>query len=185
MSLSDDFFGLSLFEMRRRISEKAKCKTQDTIPAAHRLRRLVGAQTGKTPMDKVASLLKLTGLSESASASSLLDACIDTWWTELSSLITPYDRAAHEKHPRALPVRRKYRKAKEYWTKYKFSKRAEFDDVLKRYKCKDVNFPYLTVTGSLFEIQLANKSISEWPLKSNVFDINDEDPIEGLNDDDI
>ena len=57
--------------------------------------------------------------------------------------------------------------------------------MLKRYKCKDVNFPYLTITGSLFEIQLANKSISEWPLKSNVFDINDEDPIEGLNDDDI
>lgn len=176
---------LSLFELRRRIAEKAGCKTQDAIPAAHRLRRKVGAQPGISTSDKLQSLKTTMGLTECASASELIDACIKLWWDELKSAITPYDRSAHEKHPRSLPIRRKYRKAKEYWTKYKFSKREEFDDVLSRYKCKDVNFPYLTIVGTLFEIQLASKRISEWPLKSNVFDINDEDPIGDIADDEL
>ena len=180
MALHDDFWGLSLFDMRKCIAEKAKCKTQDAIPAAHRLRKKVGALKGKTKEDKLDTLLKATGLTKNASAYDLLNGCLDIWWTELKSAIEPYDRAAHETHPRALPIRRKYKKAAEYWSKYKFSKRSEFDAVLKKYKCKDVAFPYLTVVGTVFEVQLANNSISEWPLKSNVFDINDEDPIEDI-----
>jgi hypothetical protein len=177
MGLLDDFWGLTLFTMRKCIADKAKCKTQDAIPSAHRLRKKVGALNGRTKEDKLETLLKATGLTKNASAYDLLNGCLDLWWTELKSAIEPYDRSAHETHPRALPIRRKYKKSAEYWSKYKFTKKTEFDAVLQKYKCKDVNFPYLTVVGTLFEVQLANRNISEWPLKSNVFDINDEDPI--------
>lgn len=180
MTLHEDFESFSLFTMRKCIAAKAKCKTQDAIPAAHRLRRKVDMLPGKNSEERVQYLLKKLNIAPSVSANELLHACVDSWWAELKSLIVPYDRSAHESHPRSLPVRRKYKKAKEYWTKYKFSSRSEFDRVLARYKCKDVNFPYLTVVGSIFEVQLANNSISEWPLKSNVFDINDEDPIEDI-----
>jgi len=179
MALIDEFPQLSLFTIRKQIADKAKCKTQDAIPAAKLYRRKLGA-LGKTPADKIKAALLATRLKEDVSAVDLLTGLIDVWWNEIKDAIEPYDRAAHETHPRSLPIRRKYRKAKEYWSKYKFSKRAEFDAVLQKYKCKDVNFPYLTVVGSLFDIQLANNSISEWPLKSNVFDINDEDPIEEI-----
>lgn len=180
MSLLDEFFGLKLFAIRKCIADKAKCKTQDAIPAAHRLRKKVGALKGKTQEDTIDNLLRVTGLTKDASAYNLLNACIDLWWNELSSAIVPYDRSEHETKPRSLPVRRKYKKAKEYWSKYKFTKRTEFDTVLRKYKCKDVNFPYLTVVGTLFEVQLANNGISEWPIKSNVFDINDEDFIDEI-----
>lgn len=175
MTNANEFFSISLFDMRRCIADKAKCKTQDAIPAAHRLRRKVDAQPGKTNDAKLDILLRATGLTKDVSATELLTACIDMWWDEIKSLIEPYDRAAHETHPRALPQRRKYKKAKEYWAKYMFTKRAEFESVQKKFKCKDVEFPYLTVVGSIFEVQLANNSISEWPINSNVFDINDED----------
>jgi len=177
---ADEFFGTTLFDMRRSIASRAKCKTQDAIPAAHCLRRKVDTLPGKNRDDKLNAILAETGIPKDGTSENLMDACITMWWDELKSAIEPYDRAAHETHPRSIPVRRKYKKAKEYWAKYMFTKKTEFDDILNRYKCKDVNFPYLTVVGSITEVQLAARRISEWPLKSNVFDINDEDEFEDL-----
>jgi hypothetical protein len=180
MALSDDFFGLNMFAFRRCIAGRAKCKTHDTIPAAHRLRSKVDATAGKTNEEKLVELLRVTGLQDSVSANDLLEALVEKWWTELKPLITPYDRDAHASHPRSLPIRRKYKKAKEYWAKYMLAKKSEFDEVVRKYKCKDVKYPYLTIVGTLFEVQMANRAISEWPLKSNLFDINDEDCEEEL-----
>lgn len=177
---ADEFFGTTLFDMRRCIAGRAKCKTQDAIPAAHKLRRKVDTLPGKSQDDKLNAILAETGLAKDVPASDLLDACVKLWWTEIKSAIEPYDRAAHETHPRSVPIRRKYKKAKEYWAKYMFSKKAEFDDILARYNCKDVKFPYLTVVGTISEVQLAARRISEWPLKSNVFDIDDEGDLEEI-----
>ena len=171
---ADEVFGMTLFDMRRRIAEKGRCKTQDAIPAAHRLRRKVDTLPGKNSEAKLEHALSLTGISRDVPAEDLLNACISLWWTELKAAIEPYDRAAHETHPRSIPVRRKYKKAKEYWAKFMFTKKAEFEDILSQYKCKDVKFPYLTVVGSISEVQLAARRITEWPIKSNVFDIDDE-----------
>lgn len=181
MSLAEDFFKINLFTIRRCIAGKAHCKAHDTIPAAHRLRRAIDS-LGRTDDARIEKLLEYTKLEPTVTALELLEGIIAFWWCDLKQLIEPYDRAAHEKHPRSLPQRRKYKKASEYWAKYMFTKRSEFESVQKRFKCKDVEFPYLTVVGTIFEVQLANNSISEWPLKSNVFDINDEDPIEGFED---
>ncbi len=179
MHLIEEFFGLTLFDIRRAMADKAKCKAHDTIPAAHMYKKKLN-ELGKTNDERLSAALLATGLPESVTAEDLLTGLISLWWGDLAPLITPYDRAAHETHPRKLPIRRSYKKAKEYWAKYKFSKLAEFESVQKKFKCKDVKFPYLTVVGTIFDIQLANNTISEWPLKSNVFEIDDEGKMDEL-----
>lgn len=174
------FFGMSLFDLRRRISKKANCKSMDAVAAANRLRRMVETMPGRTDQ-KLDKIYKDTGLTQFVSTDELIDGLIDAWWGEIKTAIGPYNRADHETHPRSIPIRRTIKKADEYYARYEMSSRKDFDDVVNRYrkengypdiKIKNAKYPYITLTAKTpFEITLANKSVNAYATASNVLEV--------------
>ena len=174
------FFGMSLFDLRRRISTKAKCPSMDAVAAANRLRRMVETMPGRTDQ-KLEKIYKDTGLSENVSTDELIDGLINAWWSEIKSYIGPYNRADHETHPRSIPIRRTIKKAAVYYVRYEMPTQKDFDAVVQKYsraqtfpdiKIVESNYPYIKLTAKTpFEITLVNKSVNAYPVASNVLEV--------------
>lgn len=174
------FFGMSLFDLRRRISAKAGCKSMDAVAAANRLRRMVDTMPGRSDQ-RLEKIFKDTGLTEDVSTDELIDGLIDAWWDDIKTYIRPYNRAAHETHPRSIPIRRKVKKAAVYYAKYEMSSRKDFDAVVQRYSraggypditITKAQYPIINITAKTpFEITLANKNVNAYPIASNVLEV--------------
>lgn len=179
MLVPNDILNASLFDLRRRISAKAGCKTMDAVAAANRLRSMVDRLPGK-PEAKLAKVLEITELSDDVSAETLLDILIDKWWGILRPCIQHYDRAEHESHPRSIPVRRTIKKAAVYYATYEIQDRQEFDDLVTRYSkpngypeitIGEQEYPKITLTAKTpFEITLVNRRVNAYAVESNVLE---------------
>lgn len=175
-----EFFSMTLFDIRRRITKKAGCKPMDAVEASNRLRRMVDTLPGWTDQ-KLERIYKDTGLTPDVSTDELIDGLIDAWWGELKPLIRPYDRMAHETHPRSIPIRRTVKKAKVYYATYEMGSHEEFNALVAKYSrtgtfpeitVKDAEFPTITLTAKTpFAITLANKSVNAYPTASNVLEV--------------
>ena len=164
----------SRFKLRRLIASRAKANPMDVIEAVNRVRRKLDMLPGQTDR-KYAQLLQITGVDpETATEELVIDRMLDAWWTEIQTLIHPYDREAHQFKPRAIPVRRKIKKAKEYFAKYEIGSRKEFDSLVANpnIHVKEAVFPYITVASDNPNyINRIDREFNSFCIESNVFEV--------------
>lgn len=169
-----ELFRLSRFKLRRRIASKAKVNTMDAIEAVNRFRRKLDMLPGQTER-KYAQLLQLTGLDpETVTLDIMVDKLLEMWWSELQPLIQPYDRESHQFKPRSIPVRRKIKKAKEYYAKYEVSSQKEFDRLVANplLQIKEAVYPYITVSSDNPNyINRVDREFNSFCIESNVFEV--------------
>lgn len=169
-----ELFRLSRFKLRRRIASKANVNTMDAIEAVNRFRRKLDMLPGQTER-KYAQLIQITGLDpKTVTLDIMIDKLLELWWSELQPLIKPYDRESHQFKRRAIPIRRKIKKAKEYFAKYEIESRKEFDRLVANplLQIKEAVFPYITVSSdNPGYINRIDREFNSFCIESNVFEV--------------
>lgn len=166
------FFGIGLMELRSLIARRADKPAHHAIDAAREYRRILEGMSGSSTA-QVEKLLADTGLTENATTYELVDSCITLWWDKLVPHIHPVVKKPRSTKSEMVARVRRPKTEKVYYALFCIHDTAEYKHLVSKWDvpASDAKFPYLTLRGKKFELEIKMRSVSVFPIKSDLVTI--------------